>query len=93
MVAMTLVAIITCMSGFMAFMYFGLADRVGLLHMGIGAGIGVGVIWQVLSGVIVWVGRGKLDGGEVAVGRMRKGHKAIGWGLFLGVTGQVLLVT
>lgn len=93
MVAMTLVAIITWMNGFMAFMYFGLEDRVGLLHMVIGAGIELGVTWQVLSGVIVWVGRARLDGGEVAVARMRKGHKVVGWGLFLGVTGQVLLVT
>lgn len=92
-VSMMIVTISTFMSGFLAFIYFGIEDHIGYFHIFLGIFILFVVLIQAFIGLITWQLQKSSKIKPFHVHRISSLHKITGWIIFVLINAQILIAT
>jgi hypothetical protein len=80
---MSIVIIITWMSGFLAIIYYGLNDKIGPVHIGLGLAIMISIILQGISGIIAWSCQKCAKVKSACVYYFNLAHRLLGYAIFI----------
>lgn len=92
-VSMMIVTVSTWMSGFLAFIYFGIDDHIGKLHIFLGIFILFVVLIQAIVGIVTWILQKSSKITPLYIHRIGTLHKVCGWLIFILVNAQILIAT
>jgi hypothetical protein len=88
---MSLVIVITWMSGFLAIVYYGMHPRIGQVHVGVGMAIMAGVVAQGALGIASWGCQKESKINPYLVYVINLSHRLLGYALYLLALVECLL--